>query len=73
MVDYVENHERSLDGRLLGVRSHWVTVAEHDRFPSAAISARGGDLGAVWDQLLDRAITQAATAQHAAAPIHTGL
>lgn len=72
-VDYVENHERALDGRLLGVRSHWVTVAEHDGFPSAPIAARCGDLGSAWDQLLDRAMVQAATAQQAAEPIHTGL
>lgn len=71
-VDYVENHERSLDGRLLGVRSQWVAVAEHHAAPLHPITARGGDLGAAWDQLLDRAMIHAAHAQQTVAPIHTG-
>lgn len=51
-VEYVENHRRSLDGRLLGVEVHWVVVAEHQLDPSVVVSARAGEPVTAWDELL---------------------
>ncbi len=50
-LDYRENHERSLDGRLLRVEAEWVAVAERYDGDVAVASASGASADEAWAAL----------------------
>jgi hypothetical protein len=50
-LDYRENHERSLDGRLLRVEAVWVAVAERYDGDLAVASATGATADEAWAAL----------------------